>query len=111
MVIEEQNNKVTGTQKRTSSRKTSNERKDIDLSGKENLKNVARPKKEEFFSRGKTCKSTPSCCDSSGAIYFLGFIGALIYYISSSIGFWATVVSVLKATIWPTMLILKLLGM
>ena len=57
-------------------------------------------------------------CDSStctgGCIYFLGFIGAVIYYISSTTGFWVGVLGVLKALIWPTFLVfglLKSLGM
>ena len=48
------------------------------------------------------------------AIYGLGFIGALIYYISTATSFWAGVLGVLKAIVWPALLIyelLKYLGM
>jgi hypothetical protein len=38
---------------------------------------------------------------SSGAVYGLGFIGALIYYISTATGFWIGVLGVLKSIIWP----------
>ncbi len=43
------------------------------------------------------------------AIYGLGFIGAVIYYISTSTGFWMGVLGFLKALIWPTFLVYELL--
>lgn len=49
----------------------------------------------------------PSC------IYGLGFVGAVIYYISIATGFWSGVLGVLKAIVWPVFLvhgILKFLG-
>jgi hypothetical protein len=50
-----------------------------------------------------------SCdCGTSGAIYGLGFIGALIYYISTATGFWVGVLGVLKALVWPAFLVLEL---
>jgi hypothetical protein len=48
------------------------------------------------------------------AIYGLGFIGALVYYLSTAGGFWLGVLGVLKAIVWPALLIfnaLKFLGM
>ena len=42
---------------------------------------------------------------SGGAIYCLGFIGAVVYYISVSTGFWMGVVGVLKALVWPAFLV------
>jgi hypothetical protein len=42
---------------------------------------------------------------SSGAVYGMGFIGAAIYFISHSTGFWMGVVGFLKAIIWPAMLV------
>lgn len=48
---------------------------------------------------------------SGGTIYFLGFIGAVIYYIQTATGFWDGVLGVLKALVWPAFLIFKLLGM
>jgi hypothetical protein len=49
-----------------------------------------------------------------GGIYGLGFLGAAIYYISQSTGFWMGVLGVLKALVWPAMLVynlFKFLGM
>lgn len=48
-------------------------------------------------------------CGPTGALYFLGFIGAVIYFISHASGFWAGVLGFLKALIWPVFLIYKLL--
>ena len=50
---------------------------------------------------------------TSSAIYGLGFIGAAIYYITTAATFWAGVVGVLKAAVWPAFLVfeaLKYLG-
>ncbi len=50
---------------------------------------------------------------SSGAIYGLGFIGAVIYFISHASGFWMGALGILKAMVWPAFLVyeaLKALG-
>lgn len=57
--------------------------------------------------------SSCNCCNSGHAIYGLGFIGAAIYYISTATGFWAGVLGILKALVWPAFLayeLLKFLG-
>ncbi|MFH1803058.1 MAG: hypothetical protein ABH864_06465 [archaeon] len=46
----------------------------------------------------------------TGSLYGLGFIGAVVYYIQTATGFWAGVVGVLKAIVWPAFLVHKLLG-
>ncbi len=51
---------------------------------------------------------------SASAVYGLGFIGALIYFISTAATFWAGVLGVLKAIVWPAFLVfgaLKHLGL
>jgi len=53
-------------------------------------------------------------CGSGGAIYGLGFIGAVIYYVSTATGFWMGVLGILKAIVWPAFLvfeIMKFLGL
>ena len=55
-----------------------------------------------------------SCNGTSGGLYGLGFIGAVVYYISQATGFWMGVLGVLKALVWPAFLVynaLKFLGM
>jgi hypothetical protein len=56
-------------------------------------------------------KSNASSC---GAVYGLGLIGAAVYYIAHAVGFWAGVLGVLKAIVWPAFLVyeaFKSLGM
>ena len=48
-------------------------------------------------------------CGPFGGIYFLGFIGAAIYYIQTSTTFWRGVFGFLKALVWPAFLIYNLL--
>jgi len=43
-----------------------------------------------------------------GAVYGLGFIGAVIYFVSGAVGFWAGVLGVLKALVWPAFLVYEL---
>ena len=43
------------------------------------------------------------------AIYFFGLVGAAVYYISVSAGFWMGVWGFLKALVWPAFLVYELL--
>ncbi len=47
----------------------------------------------------------------SGAIYGLGLIGALIYYIHTASTFWWGLAGVVKAIFWPAVLIYKIFTM
>ena len=52
-------------------------------------------------------------CSSTGCVYGLGFLGAVIYYVSTAPSFWAGVLGILKALVWPAFLVyevLKFLG-
>lgn len=46
----------------------------------------------------------------SGAVYGLGFIGAVIYYLQHAATLGDGVFGILKAIVWPAMLVYKLLG-
>ena len=37
----------------------------------------------------------------AGAVYGLGFIGAVIYFISHATSFWMGVLGFIKAIVWP----------
>ena len=77
----------------------------------------------EFTGRGVKMakeKSTDEseCCQphqrrriggASGGIYGLAFIGALIYFIQHADTFWIGVLGVLKAIVWPAILVYKIL--
>lgn len=49
------------------------------------------------------------CGAQNGTIYGLGFIGAAIYFISVSTGFWSGVLGFLKALVWPAFLVYEAL--
>jgi hypothetical protein len=65
------------------------------------MQNTARKEK-----RIKTVSQPPG----AGFIWFLGFIGAFIYYVQQVDNFGAGVVAFLKAIVWPAFLVYKLLG-
>jgi hypothetical protein len=43
------------------------------------------------------------------AVYGLGLIGALVYYIQYAHGFWSVILGILKALVWPAFAIYELL--
>jgi hypothetical protein len=47
---------------------------------------------------------------TGNAVYGLGLIGALVYYIGHADSFWIGVLGVLKAIIWPVFVVYELLG-
>lgn len=46
---------------------------------------------------------------TSGALYFVGFVGALVYWMQAAEGFGAVVTGFLKALVWPAYIAYKLL--
>jgi hypothetical protein len=52
-------------------------------------------------------KGSNEACGGIG--YFLGIIGAAVYYISTAAGFWAGVLGFLKALVWPAFLVFEIL--
>lgn len=60
-------------------------------------------KSESRFRKG-VCGNT-----TSDAIYGLGLIGAAVYFIQHASSFWQGVLGLLKALIWPAILVYKLL--
>jgi hypothetical protein len=43
-----------------------------------------------------------------GGGYFLGFVGALVYYLQHAASFWLGVAGIFKALVWPAMLVYHL---
>jgi hypothetical protein len=56
----------------------------------------------------KEKKNYCNCNPCGGAIYGLGFLGAVIYYISNATTFWMGVLGFLKALVWPAFLVYEL---
>jgi len=44
------------------------------------------------------------------AVYGLGLLGALVYYLQTATSFWDGVVGILQALLWPAFLVYHLLG-
>jgi hypothetical protein len=53
------------------------------------------------------CKNKVSGC-LNGGIYWLGFVGALIYYLPQSTSFWSGIVNFFQAVFWPVIMVYKL---
>lgn len=47
---------------------------------------------------------------SGSALYFFGFVGSAIYFISTAAGFWEGVLGVLKSLVWPAFLVFEALS-
>ena len=48
----------------------------------------------------------------AGGIWFLGFIGALVYYLHFHSGtFWLVVLAFLKAVVWPAFVVYQVLAL
>lgn len=45
----------------------------------------------------------------SSAVYGIGLIGALVYFIGHAPSFWMGVLGILKALVWPAILVYKIL--
>ena len=46
-----------------------------------------------------------------GRVYGLAFVGALVYFIQHATTLWMGVLGILKAIVWPAMIIYKVLGL
>lgn len=49
------------------------------------------------------------CETPMGGMYFVAFIGAAVFFIQQSSGFWSGVWGIIKALVWPAILIYRLL--
>ena len=61
---------------------------------------------------GKFMKMKDGFCGGGGGrggFYFLGFIGAAIYFVSEASSFWYALLGIVKAVFWPAFLIYGLL--
>lgn len=47
--------------------------------------------------------------NTAGFIYGTAFIGAVVYFIQHAAGFWGVVLAILKAIVWPALVLYKVL--
>lgn len=76
-----------------------------DLGDKEKSKKYWEDK--YWMKRGRGCPAGGG--GGNGAIYGLGFIGALIYFIGHATTFWAGVLGFFQALVWPAYVVYELL--
>jgi hypothetical protein len=57
----------------------------------------------------ETKKIRCNCHATGGGIYFLAFVGALVYYLQYATSFMDGVIGFLKSLVWPAILVYKLL--
>ena len=62
-------------------------------------------KKSKTYNIKCTVKDNVNSNCNGSALYFLGFIGALIYYLTTAPTFWDAVIGFLKAIVWPAFLV------
>ena len=55
------------------------------------------------------CNKKDRIC--GGGIYGLAVVGAAVYYIQNSDTFWMGVLGILKAIVWPAMIMYKVMGL
>jgi hypothetical protein len=53
----------------------------------------------------------PAVSGGAGGAYFLGMIGAAVYYLHTTYGFWPSIVGLLKALVWPAFLVYHLFSL
>lgn len=49
------------------------------------------------------------CAGGGSAVYGLGLIGALVYYLQHADGFWSVILGILKTLVWPAFVVYDLL--
>lgn len=60
---------------------------------------------------GKCCGQGSGGC---GAVYGIGFLGALVYFVTTAPDFWGILIGIVKSIFWPGVVVygvLKFLGM
>lgn len=55
------------------------------------------------MTKGK--KEMANAAAPAGGMYFMGFIGSVIYFVGNVDGLWNIIVAILKACVWPAFLI------
>ncbi len=60
-------------------------------------------------SKGSKKRNTAAAQGGMGCAYFLGMIGAAVYWVQQASGFGGVVGALLKALVWPSFLVYDLL--
>jgi hypothetical protein len=63
------------------------------------------------MAKDKTVKIINKGGGPFGGAYFLTFIGAAVYFVQNSVGFWGFILALLKAAVWPAFVIYEVLDL
>lgn len=44
-----------------------------------------------------------------GFVFFVAWVGALVYFVQNSVGFWGFIVGILQSFVWPAIVLYKVL--
>lgn len=66
---------------------------------------------KEENSKEYKCNVNHSHTGIAGGGYGLAFIGAAVYFVQQADGFWTGVLGILKAMVWPAILIYKVFSL
>ncbi len=69
----------------------------------------AKLKESDVARQGAITKKGDTSGGSGGAVYFMGFVGALVYWFQAANGVGAVGTGVLKALVWPAYVVFRLL--
>ena len=64
---------------------------------------------ETRVERKRKFHSSGSASGGGEAVYGLGIVGAAIYFIQHSLSFWGVVIGLVKAIVWPAIVVYELL--
>ncbi len=65
----------------------------------------------EENTKSKSTNNINVATGSAGGFYFIGFIGAAVYFVSTAVDFWAGALGLLQAALWPGFLVYEALLM
>ena len=66
-------------------------------------------KLKKWDDNSKKNRKVNSTHGTAGSLYFVGFIGSLVYWLQAAVGFGAVITAFLKSLVWPAYIVYKLL--
>lgn len=56
------------------------------------------------------CNGNAGAGAGGGAVYGLGLIGALVFYLQHANSFWLVIMGILKSLVWPALFVYHIFG-
>ncbi len=84
--------------------KTKSKNPDIEIKA-----NLGDPEKWKEWSKECGKNNSGAQHGTAGALYFVGFIGSMVYWMQAATNFGAVITGFLKSMVWPAYIVYKLL--